>query len=67
MMDGKIEVKAEPTNEVVVHKFYLEIQIYPGGKVFPKIVPLGKFNKGKAKTKAKKKLTKLEVKTEEVY
>ena len=39
---------------VIVHKFMVEIAIYPSGKAFPKVYPVGQTMKGMQKPKPKK-------------
>ena len=48
-------VEAIDTNGIIVHKFLVEMVLYPDGRLFPKIIPIGMQNRGRAKPKKKAK------------
>jgi len=43
------------TDEIQVHKFIVEISVYPNGGVYHKMYPIGSARKGFAKKKEKVK------------
>lgn len=62
--DGK-----EPDPGITIYKYLVELTLYPNGKMFHRMIPLGKntrADKGK-KRKFKKKLEEAEIVDEEVY
>lgn len=62
--------KNSKTSGVIVEKFLVMLTRYPGGKVYPKIIPLGKdikANNKNVKRTEKKEASKIELQGVEKY
>jgi len=55
------------STDVVEYKFLLLFTLYPNGKLYPRIVPIGQNTKANKKPKVKKKEIQQEIVDEEVY
>jgi len=51
---------------IIVHKYIVEISIYPNGKVYHKMFPIGQTKKTMSQKKDRKKVTDVTVTDEEV-
>ena len=54
-------------DQIQVFKFITEFQLYPSGKVFTKMYPIGKDLRSQSKRKAKKKKTEIKIAGDETY
>lgn len=52
---------------LTVHKYIVEFTIYPNGKVYTKMFPIGTTLKGMKTKKKKKKITELKIQAREEY
>jgi len=69
IMKNKEVVKEEPTEEkkIMVHKYMLCINVYPSGKVYPEMFPIGQTRKKMAGKSRKKQTKQATEEQEEVY
>jgi len=64
---SSVSTEHPPLNSGInVHKFMLTIDVYPSGKVFPRIFPVGVTRKGMSRKKTVKKERKSKTTKEEI-
>ena len=70
-LEIKQDTKSSTQNQgqIISHKFMLTIDVYPNGKIYPKMFPIGQARKAMSskKPKTKTKMKEVQVNEEEVY